>query len=390
MKKQNEIYDIVIVGGSFSGLACALKISQDCPNLKIALIEKMDLRNHKYESNGKSFAISKKSSKIFQSIGVWSKIENLSGYINKIIITEQGFERNVDFFSKDNQLGFVLESHLIHQILSEEVLKNKNISLFSPDCLELIVKEKNFLQVKTNKTSIKGKLLIAADGRKSKVRDLLQVCVNKKDYQQTAILFQISHQEKHNHIAYEHFTNYGPMAILPMKSENVSSIIWISEKKIAQSLNHLSDSEFLSLLSLNLPIDISNIKITTKKISYDLSLSLSSSFYQGRVLFLGDSMHAIHPIAGQGFNLTIGDIESLSSIIKEYHNAALDIGSEMVMQKFVRNRKLDIRKMAKITSGLNDVFLIKNSLFKKARRLGLDLINKTPKLKKFFINNAGG
>lgn len=388
MKNNNDFYDIIIVGGSFSGLLCALKISKDCPDLTIAIIEKRDL-DQKYKADGKSFAISQKSSKIFQSIGIWHKIEELSGIINKIIITEQGFKRDVNF-SNEDELGFVIESYFIHQFLKEEILKNKNITLFSPDILESIAEEENFCHVKTAKANIRGKLLIAADGRNSKVRNLLNIFVSKKDYKQIAILFQISHKQNHRNIAYEHFASHGPMAVLPMKKNNVSSVIWILEKNIAQSLNALSDEQFLSLFSSNLPIDLSDIKIITDKISYDLSLTLGDSFYQGRIVLLGDSMHAIHPIAGQGFNLTIGDISSLSKIIKTHYDAALDIGSEIVMQKFFKERKLDIHKMVKMTDGLNDVFLIKNPIFRKVRRFGLDLVEKNPKLKSFFIDNAGG
>ena len=388
MKNNNDFYDIIIVGGSFSGLLCALKVSKDCPDLTIAIIEKRDL-DQKYKTDGKSFAISQKSSKIFQSIGIWHKIEELSGIINKIIITEQGFKRDVNF-SNEDELGFVVESYFVHQLLKKEILKNKNITLFSPDILESIVEEKNFCHAKTTKANIRGKLLIAADGRNSKVRNLLNIFVSKKDYKQIAILFQISHKQNHKNIAYEHFASHGPMAVLPMKKNNVSSVIWILEKNIAQSLNALSDEHFLSLFSSNLPIDLSDIKIVTDKISYDLNLTLGDSFYQGRIIFLGDSMHAIHPIAGQGFNLTIGDISSLSKIIKTHYDAALDIGSEIVMQKFVKERKLDIHKMVKMTDGLNDVFLIKNPIFRKVRRFGLDLVEKNPKLKSFFIDNAGG
>jgi 2-octaprenyl-6-methoxyphenol hydroxylase len=390
MKNHSEFYDITIVGGSFSGLLCALKISKDCPNLKIALIEKRDLKSQKYQPDGKSFAISKKSSKIFQSIGIWHKIEELAGSIDKIVITEQGFKKNVNFSNEDNELGFVLESYFIHKFLSEEVIKNKNITLFSPDSLESVVEEGGFYQVKTNKTNIRGKLLIAADGRNSKTRDLLDISVTKKEYKQTAILFQISHTEKHDNIAYEHFTDHGPMAILPMKNDNIGSVVWILESKIANSLSILSDEQFLSLFNSNLPLKLDNTKIITDKISYDLNLVVSNSFYQGRILLLGDSMHAIHPIAGQGFNLTISDIASLSAIIKTHHNAALDIGSEMVMKKFIKDRSLNINKMIKMTDGLNNIFLNKNPLFKKARRLGLKLVENTPKLKKFFISNAGG
>jgi 2-octaprenyl-6-methoxyphenol hydroxylase len=385
------IYDIIIIGGSFSGLLCALKISQECPNLKIALIEKRDLKNQKYQPDGKSFAISHKSSKIFQAIGIWHKIEDLSGIINKIIITEQGFKRNVDFSNDGDDLGFVIESYLIHQFLTEEILKSKNINIFSPQSVESVIEEEKYCQVNTDDNkSIKGRLLIASDGRNSKIRDLFRIPFKKKDYQQTAILFQIKHKKNHNNIAYEHFTNQGPMAILPMQKDNISSVIWILENKTAQSLNNLTDSQFLELFNLNLPIDLSNTEIITNKISYNLSLTVSDGFYQGRMLLLGDSMHAIHPIAGQGFNLTIGDIESLSNIIKTHHEAALDIGSEILLQKFMKDRKLDIKKMVRMTDGLNEVFLMKNPILKKFRRFGLCLLDKTPKLKKFFIDNAGG
>jgi 2-octaprenyl-6-methoxyphenol hydroxylase len=107
-------------------------------------------------------------------------------------------------------------------------------------------------------------------------------------------------------------------------------------------------------------------------------------------VFIGDSLHAIHPIAGQGFNLTIGDIIFLSNLIKNYNDCGLDIGSSLMLEKFQKNRKWHINKMVLMTDRLNKLFLIRNPIVKMARRAGLSMVEKSSKMKDFFMRNAGG
>ncbi len=291
---------------------------------------------------------------------------------------------------KNGQLGQIIENHFIFEALKNKISQQKNIKIFCPNFYQEINFDEKVLIKLNNENSIETKLLLACDGRFSKLRELYKIPTQTKNYQQTAIVFKISHQIPHKNIAYEKFLPSGPLAILPLKNANQSSIVWIARDEEAQAILSLDQENFLQQLHKKMENCLGNCEIISQKFSYPLTMILAQDFYHKKMLFIGDSACGVHPIAGQGFNLAITGIKILRDLISQNILCGLEISSENLIKSYHQKTRSNARKMVIATDVLNSIFESKNLVLKAGRNFGLGIINQLPKIKKFFIKNAGG
>ena len=391
-----SVYDIAIIGGGFCGLTAALCLAKANPNLKIALIEKNDIINQQRTRDGRVFAISKKSADLFADIGIEQELKQNAGIIADIMITGSASPFYLHFDGsevnkKQPFMGLVIESFNVYNALRKAVLEQKNIKLICPAYYQDVSFCEEYAKVILDDNQlIKAKLLIATDGRNSPLRQKFNIRTFEKSYNQAAIVFNITHQKPHNNIAWEKFLPQGPFAILPMHESNQSSIIWTVKSDMADAIISLDQENFLQQLNKRIGDSLGDIKVSASPFRYDLNLITANSYFFGRMVLVGDSAHAIHPIAGQGFNLGVSDIAVLTDLVKEHFECGLDIGDSILLESYQRARKLSASKMILATDGLNDLFSNNILPVKWIRELGLAAVEKFPELKKFFIRNAGG
>lgn len=393
MKENN--FDIAIIGGSFAGMSSALCLAQISPDLKIVIIEKEDIEKNQRQSDGRGYAISSSSLQTFQEIGIYEELQSKAGKIQDIKITDGKSPLFLEFFGKEvdpkqQQLGQIIESYLIHNALRSKVLKCKNITLLCPKQYHKI-EFGDISKVTLNDNSeIFAKLILACDGRFSSLRHKYDIHTIEKKYHQTALVFDITHQKPHNNVAWEKFYPGGPLAILPLKSQNQSSIVWIIPDKNIAAYNDLDDKNFIQQLHKNIENDIGKISKISSRFSYPLTLVEASKFYHEKMLFIGDAACGIHPIAGQGFNLAISGIKILQKLIKDNFLNGLNINSQQLILQYNKETRKNAVKMAIATDILNSLFESKNIGLTISRRIGLGIVNKIAPLKKIFIKSAGG
>lgn len=389
-----ENFDIAIIGGSFAGMTSALAISSKCPNLKIAIIEKQDIKSIDRQSDGRAYAISSSSLELFEEIGIYDSIIVNSGLIEDIKITDYKSPTILNFVGKEAnpqnpRLGRIIENYRIHNALRDRVLSLKNITIFCPNYYTDIDFEGEKSLVKLdNGDIIKSDLLLACDGRFSKLRDLFNINTITKDYHQTALVFNISHQRSHQNIAHEKFLPKGPIAILPMGHTNQSSIVWIVDSKISAPILALDDENFVNQLEKKMEYELGKVKVVSKKFSYPLSLIEAKSFYYKNMLLIGDAAAGVNPIAGQGFNLAISGIMILRELIMD--NLEVGSGLQGVPARYNQQFKPVAKKMIIATDLLNSCFENNALALKLARNIGMSLVEKLPKIKNYFIKSAGG
>jgi len=391
----NKNFDITIIGGSFAGMTAALALALISSDLQIAVIEKTDIRNFDKKRDGRAYAISSSSLKFFREIGIYDEVYSVAGKIADIKITDHKSPFILDFIGlevdeQEGQLGQIIESYHIHNALRNRMLQQKNVTLFSPNFYEEIsFGEKCSVKLDDGKI-INSKLLLACDGRFSKLRELYQIPTSKKDYHQTAIVFNISHQEAHQNIAWEKFLPGGPLAILPFKDLHQSSIVWIAPSEQAQAILALDNENFVQQLNKKMENCLGKVAVISDKFSYPLSAIEAQKFYHEKMLLIGDAACGVHPIAGQGFNLAISGIKILRELIKNNLFCGLEISSQSLIESYNKKAKSGAKKMLVATDILNSLFETKSLSIGLVRDFGLGLVNKFPKLKKFFIKNAGG
>ena len=248
--------------------------------------------------------------------------------------------------------------------------------------------------IEFDKLNLETKLLAACDGKKSKIRDFLKTPVYKKNYKKSALVVNFHHSMDHGSMAYELFYNSGPLAILPMKKfkKNTfsSSLIWSHENEF---INNLLNSK-KKLLSLIIEEKIKDYVGSVVEIvdvqKFELSAHINSSFFEDRVIYLGDAAHSIHPIAGQGWNIGMRDIQKFLEVIDENKKIGMDIGSYFFCEKYNQKTYYDAYSFFQITDKLNNIFLKDSLAINKFREKGFNLINKNDLIKKYITNFAMG
>ena len=388
-------FDFIIIGGSFAGMTTALSLTNVSSDLKIAIVERLDILNSDRKRDGRAYAISAASLALFQEIGIYETVKQEAGKITDIKITDYKSPFFLDFLGyevdpKNGQLGQIIENYHIHNALRDRILECKNITVFSPNSYEDITFGEVVKVRLDNEKVISGKLLLACDGRFSKLRELYQIHTTQKKYYQTAIVFNISHQKPHENIAHEKFLPGGPLAILPLKDPYQSSVVWISSDKTASVIMSLDEKNFVHQLTKKMENVLGEICVTSEKFSYPLILVEAEKFYHEKMLLIGDASAGVHPIAGQGFNLAISGIKILCQLVKDNLVSGLDISSKALIDSYNKKAKYEAKKMLVATDILNSLFETKSFSIGLARDLGLGLVNKLPRLKKFFIKSAGG
>ena len=376
--------NIVIIGANLTGLTTALALCKF--NFDITLVDNRAIG--KKTNDGRAIAISYGSKQILEDSGIWKHLANKAGKIDEIRVTDEYSPLHLHF-NKNETLGYLVESDDLLETLYNLATQEKRIKIFDNSNYEIVENTKDKASIKINQDLlISAEIIIAADGKFSKLREICNIKTFEHDYQQYAIVCKVEHQKVHNNIAQEFFQANGPFAVLPLKSRNKSGIVWTEAPETAQTLMKLSQQEIEYFLKQKFTDYLGEIKLLSLPISYPLKLILASKYYKDRIILVGDSAHSIHPIAGQGFNLALRDIESLKSLIQKYSSIGYLIGNEQMMIEYEKNRKIDNNSMAAITHGLNSLFATQIKSVKKIRKLGLHIVNKFPKLKSFFMNYA--
>jgi 2-octaprenyl-6-methoxyphenol hydroxylase len=391
-------FDFTIIGGSFAGMTSALALSNTSPDLKIAIIEKQDILRVDRKRDGRAYAISSNSLKLFKKIGIFDKLQDEAGIISDIKITDYKSPFFLDFLKRETggDLGQIIENYQIHNALRDQILQRKNISVFapnsacevSPNLLKSDLDETCFDKLGMTRVTldngekIYSKLLLACDGRFSKLREMFQIHTTVKKYGQTAIVFNVEHELSHQNIAQEKFLPGGPLAILPLKNSNHSSIVWIAPDQVAQAILALDEKNFTQQLMKKMEDCLGATKIISEKFSYPLIAIEAEKFFHEKMLLIGDAACGVHPIAGQGFNLAIAGINILCELVKN--------SDQNLISSYNKKAKSQAKKMLVATDILNSLFETKSLSIGLARDLGLSLVNKLPRLKKFFIKSAGG
>jgi len=385
-------FDLIIIGGGLAGasLACALKNIGENESLKIAVVEAYELNTKQQPSyDDRTVAISYGSRCIFESMGLWSELAQHAETINTIHISDRG-HFGVTRLTKEQEsveaLGYVLENKRVGEVLYAAMndASASNIHLFCPASISSLKLDETQVSVGVSLAGeekvLQGKLLIAADGNNSQVMQLLNVGSSRKDYQQTALITNVTPGKKHNNVAYERFTDSGPLAFLPMAS-NRCSVVWTLDPQQAEELENLDDDTFLAQLQQTFGFRLGQIKKVGQRQSYPLFLQAATQIVHNRVAIIGNAAHSLHPVAGQGFNLALRDIAILSELIVENLRAGKDVGDQAMLQEYAQLREQDIKRVYRFTDTLVRTFSNNISSLAHLRSMGLMLVDLLPDIK---------
>lgn len=384
--KKIKQFDVVIVGAGMVGASLAIALSGH--GLSIALVEASEARTETPPSyDDRTLALSHASCQILKALEVWPALTETTP-IKRIRTSEKGAWGTVRMDAAE--MGFKAFGHIVYaRVLGQGLLSRleqcDDVEWFQPARVEAIAQsgQGNHLQIKTAEglSSIFCKLLVGADGTHSSIRKLLNIPTDHYDYQQSAVITNVTPEKNHEFTAFERLTQTGPLALLPL-TEGRCGVVWCVETDAVEGMLTQSDEAFLSGLQSRFGYTLGVFSKVGKRAAYPLLRVRPQEQVWHRAVLIGNAVHAIHPLSAQGFNLGVRDVAVLAEELVKQQRKNQDIADPVMLKNYAAKRQPDHDRMINWSDGM--VRLYRNTFFpvKVARKAGLNLIDVCSPLKR--------
>jgi 2-octaprenyl-6-methoxyphenol hydroxylase len=392
-RKEAESFDIVIAGAGYVGLVTAVAIAASRPSLSVAILDAAP--PDAWKKDGRASAIAAAARRMLQQLDCWQVLAAEAQPIHEMVITDS---RTADpvrpvFLTFDGSVEGEPFAHMVMNrdlngtlraraaALSVRFREGMSVNGFEP--------EDSHVTVHTSQGPMEARLLVAADGVRSRLREIAGIRTLSWTYGQSGIVCTVEHERPHEGRAEEHFLPSGPFATLPLKG-NRSSIVWTERTEDAERLVRQNPLVFEVELERRFGLRLGTLHVLDKPRAWPLGLTLARDFVRPRFALAGDAAHGIHPIAGQGLNLGFKDAAALAEVVVEADRLGQDIGAIDTLQDYERWRRFDTVQMGAMTDMLNRLFSNDVTPLRLIRDLGLGIVDRLPTLKSFFIRQAAG
>ena len=394
-------YDIAIIGGGLAGASLVAALQSH--HLRIAVIETTAFDAKDSPSfDARSVALSYGSRKIFSALGLWDAIQQKGvTAIERIHISDRKHSGIAHLDCREQgveALGYVVDIRVLGQVLGQNMLACKDVDYLCPATLQSVEYQTDqaivHYQQEGEARSLSARLVVAADGGQSLVRQQSGIKTWQSQYGQTAIIANVVLDKPHHHLAYERFTDTGPMALLPTTHsehpDSMYALVWTVADTQRDVILSLSDDDFLARLQDRFGIRAGHFIKTGPRHAYPLGVMLAREHVRPRLAVIGNAAHTMHPVAGQGFNLGLRDVASLAQVIVDALQQQQDIGAIAVLQHYAKWRRQDHLQTMGFTDALVRVFSSHFLPLVAARNLGLLVLDIMPPLKKGLARHAMG
>ncbi|HEA15575.1 MAG TPA: 2-octaprenyl-6-methoxyphenyl hydroxylase [Pseudoalteromonas prydzensis] len=363
-------FDVVIIGGGLAGASCALSLAKSAAELSIAVIEAHQPSGEHHPSfDDRSIALAQQSVQFLQQLNVFDPTASFSAAIKKVTVSDRGHfgKTHIDCHEFNQPaLGYVVEVNPFGRSL-HQLLTHSKVELFCPDSVASLSYQQDYAAITLNSgQQIQAALVVIADGAQSSTRQLANLNFTTEPYSQGAIIANIEVAGGHHNHAFERFTERGPMALLPM-SNNRYSLVWCMEPEQMGEHMALNDDAFLKALHNAFGYRAGQFTKVGMRASYPLVYGRAESLTAHRTVLIGNAGHAIHPIAGQGFNLGLRDVQVLCELVKSKQ----PLGSYAFTREYAKQRSQDINTVMTLTDGLVRLFSNSSRLLALGRSCGL-------------------
>ncbi len=387
-------YDLVIVGGGLAGNCLALALKDT--GLRIAVVE-ANTREQLYASpaGDRALALAAGTVMMLDALGIWQGISQAATAIKHIHISDRGHFGKTRLSAEKEHveaLGYVItardiETHVANRVAEagiKLICPARVIGLMSSDqevCVSL--KQGN------ESLNVSAKLLIGADGGLSSVRQLLDIAQHTTEYGQTALITTVKSTLPNKNTAYERFTASGPLALLPV-AKNQCSVVWTRTNEDANALMLGNEADFLDELQRCFGFKLGELSLTAPRRAFPLSLIRAEKMVAGRAVIIGNAVHQLHPVAGQGFNLGLRDVVKLAEMLIRQHEQNQDIGGADFLNEYTVSRRKDHDRTIGFTDTVVKIFSNEWLALAAARNIGLALLDHIPAAKTLLTRHAMG
>jgi 2-octaprenyl-6-methoxyphenol hydroxylase len=394
MAEQQSQADVVIAGAGFAGLALAIALRQGLgADFTVVVADPALARPPGVDA--RASAIAAGARRLFETIDVWRAVADGAQPILDMVVTDSRLGDAVKpvflTFAGEVEAGEPF-AHMVENgpLIAALAAKAREVgATLRASAIETFEVAGERVAIRCGDGALTAGLLIAADGARSRLRELAGIATFGWSYDQSAIVCTVAHERDHCGRAEEHFLPAGPFAILPLTGRR-SSIVWTENAREAERIVALPDDLFHEELEQRFGLHLGDIAVEGPRRVHPLGLTVARAFVADRLVLVGDAAHVIHPIAGQGLNLGLRDVAALAETIVDAARLGLDFGAAHVLERYQRWRRFDTMAMGIATDGLNRLFSNRSDALRLMRDVGLGLVDRLPGLKRLFIREAAG
>ncbi len=389
--------DLVIAGGGFAGLGLAVALKAELgAGFDVVVVD--PVLGGAPARDARASAIAAGARRFFEKLGVWQVVADRTQPILDMVITDSKLDDPIrpSFLSFGGDIepgepfGHMVENRLLLDALVARATalgvelrgQGASVSRFRQE-------DEQITAVLPSGEDVAARLLVAADGGRSRLREQAGIAMHGWDYGQSGIVTTVEHELDHEGRAEEHFLPAGPFAILPLTGRR-SSLVWTERTAEAERIIGLDDEAFHVELEKRFGLKLGELRVAGPRAAFPLAMRIARNFVADRLALVGDAAHVIHPIAGQGLNLGIRDAAALAECVADAAGLGLDIGAPDVLERYQRWRRFDTVSMGLATDGLNRLFSNDHDAIRLVRDFGLGLVERFPMAKRFFIREATG
>lgn len=389
-------YDLLIVGGGMVGVSLALALAGR--GLRLGIIEAANpdvSAPPSYDDRG--IALAYGSRRIFDGLKLWSSIAPLAEPIREIHVSDRGhfgFTRLSADVERVPALGYVITGRELGGVLLDALRKLEDVALIAPAQVKGIATGPDLARLRldtaTGNIDLSARLVVAADGGDSFIRNSLNIPVRRWEYGQHAVVTNITPQRPPAGRAFERFTDSGPVALLPMRKQQRCALVWtVRDEELARIIG-LNDEQFIARFQHQFGCRLGRFVKVGRRSSYPLTFLRARQSVRDRVAIIGNAAHTLHPVAGQGFNLGLRDVAALAEVVMDKYRAGGDIGSPEVLDDYDRWRSREQQAVALATDGLVRLFSNPLGPLRIARNLGMLVLDALPFSKHLLAKSAMG
>ena len=387
-----DTHELVVVGGGLVGLSLGIATAQ--AGLDTLVVDREDptvTRDAGFD--GRASAIAFGSRQILAGLGLWPKLATDAAPILEIRVADNNAPLFLHYDHRevgDHPLGWIVENTQLRRALLAQVAELPHLTHAAPQSVTGVERTAAGALVRlAGGRAIRARLVAAADGKASPLRQAAGIRTIEWTYPQTGIVTTVEHEAPHRGVAIEHFLPAGPFAILPLTG-NRSSLVWTERADLAPRILAMGEADFTEELRRRFGDFLGAVEPVGPRWSYPLLFMHAENYAAERLALVGDAAHVIHPIAGQGLNLGLRDVAALAEVVIDARRLGLDIGDGEALRRYERWRRLDNWMLAAVTDSLNRLFSNAIPPVKLARDMGLAAVNQLPGLKRLFMRHAMG
>lgn len=391
-------YDIAIVGGGLVGASLACALGRE--GFSVAMIEAVEPRAATQPSyDDRTLVLGQASSRILQSLGIWDGLEEQGiTPVKEIHVSELGKPGKVSLVASEHnldQFAHVVEARIFGAAVLAAVEQTQGITSLCPVKVTAVEQSEDMVALSLDQvgkeTQIQARLVVAADGAQSFIRESLGIEKETYDYGQTALICNVTPEQPHQGRAYERFTETGPFAILPHVGGRCG-LVWSVATDQAEHWLNCSEDEFLKAAQERFGFRLGYFKKMGRRSIYPLKLVRAKEDIRDRVVIMGNAAHAIHPVGAQGFNLGLRDVAVLTEVLSEAKetNPQLDPGDQDLLARYSAWRKEDHHETINYSDGIARLYANPSLLTALGRSVGMAAYALLPSMQKRLVLESMG